>query len=74
MRGIYKLSVRVWPYNTGKGREEGLKEVGGENQSFEYTADDFKDAVSKADILCQGIRSNPFVWQVIICGLEVLTK
>lgn len=74
MSGIYKLSCRVWPYSTDLGREESDKRIGGELQSFEYFAQDFKDACVKAEILCQGVRSNPLVWQTIITSLEVLSK
>lgn len=70
MNGTYKISVRVWPYQTNNGRDEDQKLVGKEHQSFEIRASDFHDAYKKAKVLVQGIHANPAVWNVPITAIE----
>jgi hypothetical protein len=59
----WQATIRTWPYSTGAGAAEDKKAIGDEFKTFEFAAQDFKDASAKAELVNSGIRTNPRVWE-----------
>lgn len=65
----WKIEIEVWPYSTGAGSAEDKKAVGERSHQFVVPADDIHEAVKKAELIVQGIKTNPRVWQAPIMGI-----
>ena len=59
----WQATIRTWPFSTDAGGAEDRKAVGDEFKTFEFSAEDFKEASEKADLVNAGIKTNPRVWQ-----------
>lgn len=69
----WRITIRVWPHSTGKGRDADVKSAGADDGDlyFYVTADDFKEASKCAFCVAQGVEANPAVWKANIIGVAV---
>lgn len=62
----WKVQIEAWPHSTGSGIEKDQKQVGERVQIYCVRAIDIADALKCAELIAQGMRSNPMVWRAPI--------
>lgn len=65
----WEIKLEIWPYATGTGRDGDQKLAGDRNQAFTVTAHDASEALQKAQLIVDGIKTNPHVWHVPITSI-----
>lgn len=62
----WQVSIEIWPYSTGNGRDEDQKACGERTRTFTVIAHDIFDVIEQAKMIVHGIKTNPAVWQAPI--------
>lgn len=74
MSGRWVLVLEAWPYSgisEGKGAVGDQAMVGPRVRTFTFTASDFADAVTKAKLIQEGVKSHDRVWEAPIMSLMI---
>lgn len=74
MSGRWNLAIKVWPFSgisEGKGAAGDQAMVGPVERTFTFKAADFADAVTKAELIQQGVKSHDRVWEAPIVSLTM---
>lgn len=72
MGNMYQWTVKieVWPYSTDKGVDADQIACGDKCITRLVRADDIKEALNFANLIVEGIKTNPRVWQAPIMSIE----
>lgn len=73
MNGTYRLTYRVWPFQTDVSEQAFYRKAcGDEIQVNHFQASDFEDAYRQAKTYLAGVKTNKCVWQCPIQSLELM--
>jgi hypothetical protein len=64
------IRIEAWPHSTGRGQEVDQAQAGKREQTFVVSAQDAKDALERAELIAQGMRTNPMVWRAPIIEIR----
>lgn len=69
MGGDWLIIIEAWPYSTDEGVVADQKAAGQRVNTFTVQADDMRAAFKSAELIANGIRANPRVWQAPIVSI-----
>jgi hypothetical protein len=67
---VWRATIEVWPHSTGNGREADQAACGPRRREITFNAESARDALRLAELVSEGIRTNPMVWQAPVSKLE----
>lgn len=69
MADRWMVTIEAWPHSTGNGNQADQKAAGDRVQNFAVRAIDASEALKCAELIAQGMRTNPMVWRAPITAI-----
>ena len=66
----WEVTMHVWPHSTGRGQKKDQEDCGACQHVVTVGANDVDDALEKAKLFRDGVKTNPMVWEVPIVSLK----
>ena len=70
----WKATIECWPHSTGNGALKDQELAGERHQTFEFDAENMREALHHATLISDGMRTNPIVWQTPIRAIEFIRE
>lgn len=62
----WNIEIEAWPHSTGEGQEVDQKACGKRVHCFKHFGSEFEDAFKAAQLIAEGMLTNPRMWQAPI--------
>jgi hypothetical protein len=64
------IRIEAWPHSSGRGQDVDQAQAGPRQQSFVVRAIDARGALERAELIAEGMRTNPMVWRAPITEIR----
>jgi hypothetical protein len=66
----FAARIEIYPHSSGKGQDRDQELAGNRLNDFDFDADNMREASRIAELIADGIETNPAVWQANVVRLE----